>query len=162
MGACARGQRVQHSLAARALTISFPSSPAVAPATLPESSAAAHMLARHAQRAARASALAAARAPGPSVPSYARRAPRAAAAATGARAFSASSARRDETPRSPFQTFVDVLRDELRKNRALQDNVKQLQGDVDKLQDSEAMKRARDAYERARVRWLVSVMGMAS
>jgi hypothetical protein len=34
----------------------------------------------------------------------------------------------------------------------LQDNVKQLQGDVDKFQDSEAMKRAREVYERARVR----------
>jgi len=30
--------------------------------------------------------------------------------------------------------------------------VKQLQGDVDKLQDSEAMRKARSAYERARVR----------
>jgi import inner membrane translocase subunit TIM44 len=48
---------------------------------------------------------------------------------------------------------VDVLRDELKKNRELQDNVKQLQGDVDKFQDSEAMKRARAAYERARVSW---------
>jgi import inner membrane translocase subunit TIM44 len=44
-----------------------------------------------------------------------------------------------------------VLKDELRKNRELQDNVKQLQGDVDKFQDSETMKRARAAYERARV-----------
>jgi import inner membrane translocase subunit TIM44 len=33
----------------------------------------------------------------------------------------------------------------------LQDNVKQLQGDVDKFQDSEAMKRAREVYERARL-----------
>lgn len=47
---------------------------------------------------------------------------------------------------------MDVLKDELRKNRELQDNVKQLQGDVEKFQDSEAMKRAREAYERARVR----------
>lgn len=47
---------------------------------------------------------------------------------------------------------MEVLREELRKNRELQDNVKQLQGDVDKIQDSEAMKRARAAYERARVR----------
>lgn len=63
-----------------------------------------------------------------------------------------SSARRqnNEPPKSPFQTFVDVLKDELRKNRELQDNVKQLQGDVEKFQDSEAMKRAREAYERAR------------
>ena len=66
--------------------------------------------------------------------------------------FHSSSRRSDELPKSPFQTFVDVLRDELRKNRELQENVKQLQGDVDKFQDSEAMRKARAAYERARVR----------
>lgn len=68
-----------------------------------------------------------------------------------ASSFHSSSRRQNELPKSPFQTFVDVLREELRKNRELQDNVKQLQGDVDKLQDSEAMKKARAAYERARV-----------
>lgn len=67
-------------------------------------------------------------------------------------AFHASSSWRDELPKSPFQTFVEVLKDELKKNRELQENVKQLQGDVDKFQDSEAMKKARAAYERARVR----------
>ncbi|KAG1788224.1 uncharacterized protein HD556DRAFT_1404615 [Suillus plorans] len=67
------------------------------------------------------------------------------------RSFHSSSRRHDELPKSPFQTFVDVLRDELRKNRELQDNVKQLQGDVDKFQDSEAMKRAKEVYERARL-----------
>ena len=66
--------------------------------------------------------------------------------------FHHTSRRSDELPKSPFQTFVDVLREELRKNRELQENVKQLQGDVDKLQDSEAMRKARAAYERARVR----------
>lgn len=66
--------------------------------------------------------------------------------------FHSSSSRRNELPKSPFQTFVDVLREELQKNRELQDNVKQLQGDVDKLQDSEALKKARAMYERARVR----------
>ncbi|PBK72412.1 mitochondria import inner membrane translocase TIM44 subunit [Armillaria solidipes] len=65
--------------------------------------------------------------------------------------FHASSRRLNEPPKSPFQTFVDVLKDELRKNRELQDNVKLLQGDVDKFQDSEAMKKARAAYERARL-----------
>jgi import inner membrane translocase subunit TIM44 len=70
--------------------------------------------------------------------------------------FHSSSSRRNELPKSPFQTFVDVLKDELRKSRELQENVRQLQGDVDKLQDSEAMKRAKAAYERARVRLLVS------
>lgn len=65
--------------------------------------------------------------------------------------FHSSARRQNDGPKSPFQTFVEVLREELRKNRELQDNVKQLQGDVDKFQDSEAMKRARAAYERARV-----------
>ena len=45
-----------------------------------------------------------------------------------------------------------MLQDELRKNREFAENVKQLKGDVDKFQDSEAMKRAKHAYERARVR----------
>lgn len=65
--------------------------------------------------------------------------------------FHTSAPRRDELPKSPYRAFVDTLREELRKNRELQDNVKQLQGDVEKLQDSEAMKRARDMYERARL-----------
>ena len=69
----------------------------------------------------------------------------------GRRNFHASTRRRQEMPKSPFQTFVDTLKEELQKNRDLQENVKQLQGDVDKFQDSEAMKRARAAYERARV-----------
>lgn len=65
--------------------------------------------------------------------------------------FHTSSRRQQDIPKSPFQTFVEVLREELKKNRELQDNVKQLQGDVEKFQDSEAMKKARDAYERARL-----------
>ena len=65
--------------------------------------------------------------------------------------FHSSARRHNELPKSPFQTFVDVLKDELRKNREFAENVKQLQGDVDKFQDSEAMKKAKDAYERARV-----------
>jgi import inner membrane translocase subunit TIM44 len=51
--------------------------------------------------------------------------------------------------------FAQVLKEEISKNKAWQDNVKQLQGDVDKLADSQAMKRAREVYERARVRKLV-------
>ena len=65
--------------------------------------------------------------------------------------FHSSSARRDELPKSPFQTFVEVLKDEIKKNRQLQDNVKTVSGEVDKLQDSEALKRTKELYERARV-----------
>lgn len=53
--------------------------------------------------------------------------------------------------RSPVQAFIDVFRDELRKNREWQDSVKQLGGEVSKVQDSEAMQRAKAMYERARV-----------
>ncbi|CDO77668.1 hypothetical protein BN946_scf184969.g19 [Trametes cinnabarina] len=74
------------------------------------------------------------------------------AARTSAASFHSSARRQNnEPPKSPFATFVEVLKDELRKNRELQENVKQLQGDVEKFQDSEAMKRAREAYERARL-----------
>ncbi|KAG8908626.1 protein translocase subunit [Tulasnella sp. 403] len=68
-----------------------------------------------------------------------------------ASAFHTSSTRRDELPKSPYQTFVETLKEELRKNKDLHDNMKQLQGDVDKLQDSESMKRAKEMYERARL-----------
>ena len=65
--------------------------------------------------------------------------------------FHSSAHRRNEMPKSPFQTFVEVLKEEIQKNRQLQDNMKQLSGDVDRFQDSEAMKRTRELYERARV-----------
>jgi import inner membrane translocase subunit TIM44 len=54
-------------------------------------------------------------------------------------------------PRSPFQVFKEVLQEEIRKNRELEQNVAQLKGEVDKVQDSETLKQAREAYERARV-----------
>ena len=53
--------------------------------------------------------------------------------------------------RSPFAAFVEVLRDEVRKSREFNESVKQLAGERDKVVDSEAMKRAREVYERARV-----------
>lgn len=56
-----------------------------------------------------------------------------------------------DVPRSPFQVFVQTLREELQKSRELQDNMKQLQGRSDKIQDSETMRKAREAYERARI-----------
>lgn len=46
---------------------------------------------------------------------------------------------------------MDTLREELKKSQEMQDNMKQLQGDVGKMQDSETMRKMRDAYERARI-----------
>ncbi|CAO1638436.1 unnamed protein product [Sympodiomycopsis kandeliae] len=59
--------------------------------------------------------------------------------------------RSNSQPKSPFQAFVDTLKEELRKSQELQDNMKQLQGEAGKMQDSETMKKMREAYERARI-----------
>lgn len=44
-----------------------------------------------------------------------------------------------------------VFREEIEKNKGWQDNVKQLQGDVDKFADSAALKKSKELYERMRV-----------
>lgn len=67
------------------------------------------------------------------------------------RGFHASSRRLDGPTKSPFQAFVDTLREELKKSQEMQENMKQLSGEAGKVQDSEAMKRMREAYERARI-----------
>ncbi|WWD20970.1 hypothetical protein CI109_105449 [Kwoniella shandongensis] len=58
-------------------------------------------------------------------------------------------------PQSPWKVFTQVLKEEIEKNKGWQDNVKQLQGDVDKFADSAAMKRARDVYEKTRITNLI-------
>ncbi|KAF8329512.1 uncharacterized protein EI90DRAFT_3062857 [Cantharellus anzutake] len=77
--------------------------------------------------------------------------PRTLAPLSSSSSFHTSARRYDELPKSPFKTFVEVLQEEIRKNRQLEENVLKLQGDVTKMQDSEAMKRAKDMYERARL-----------
>jgi hypothetical protein len=70
----------------------------------------------------------------------------------GARPFSSSRpARENEAPRSPFSVFVETLKSEVEKDKALQGNVKQLGGEVGQIQDSENMRKAKELYERARV-----------
>jgi import inner membrane translocase subunit TIM44 len=54
-------------------------------------------------------------------------------------------------PQSPWKVFVQTLREEIDKTQGFADNVKQLQGEVDKAADSEAMKKARALYEKTRV-----------
>lgn len=70
--------------------------------------------------------------------------------------FHTSTPRRDVAPKSPFQVFREVLSEEIKKNRELEQNVAQLKGEVGKVQDSETLKQARQAYERARVEYLSS------
>ncbi|PWN54321.1 Tim44-domain-containing protein [Violaceomyces palustris] len=66
------------------------------------------------------------------------------------RSFHSSSSRHN-APKSPFQAFVDTLKEELKKSQEMQENMKQLQGEAGKMQDSETMKKMREAYERARI-----------
>lgn len=54
-------------------------------------------------------------------------------------------------PQSPWKVFVQTLREEIDKTQGFADNVKQLQGEVDKAADSEAMKKAKALYEKTRV-----------
>lgn len=66
--------------------------------------------------------------------------------------FSTSRASRsDAPPKSPFQAFIDTLREELRKSQDMQDNIRQLSGEAGKMQDSETMRRMKEVYERARI-----------
>ena len=55
-------------------------------------------------------------------------------------------------PQSPWKVFTSVLKEEIEKNQAWQQNVKELRGDVDKMADTAALKRAREMYEKSRVR----------
>ncbi len=54
-------------------------------------------------------------------------------------------------PQSPWKVFTQTLKEEIEKNQAWQQNVKELRGDVDKMADSAALKRARKMYEKSRV-----------
>jgi mitochondrial import inner membrane translocase subunit TIM44 len=53
--------------------------------------------------------------------------------------------------KSPFQVFVDTFKSELSKSQELQESVKALQDESGKLGDSEALRRAKEAYAKARV-----------
>lgn len=53
---------------------------------------------------------------------------------------------------SPFAIFVRVIREELEKNRQYNENIKQLGGRVDDMQDSKAWAAMRKTYEQARLR----------
>lgn len=53
--------------------------------------------------------------------------------------------------KTPFQVFVDTFKSELSKSRELQESVKALQDESGKIGDSEALRRAKEAYAKARV-----------
>ena len=53
--------------------------------------------------------------------------------------------------KSPLQVFLDTFKSELAKSRELQESVKALQDESGKIGDSEALRRAKEAYAKARV-----------
>lgn len=54
-------------------------------------------------------------------------------------------------PKSPFQAFVDTLKEEYAKSQEFQESMKQLDGEAGKVKDSETMRKMKEAYERARI-----------
>lgn len=56
-----------------------------------------------------------------------------------------------DSNKSPFQVFVDTFKSELSKSQELQESVKALQDESGKIGDSEALRRAKEAYAKARV-----------
>ncbi|KAF9108530.1 protein translocase subunit [Mortierella sp. GBA35] len=51
---------------------------------------------------------------------------------------------------SAFGKFVETLKEQIKKNKELQDSVKKLQDESGKAGDSDALKKAKDAFERAK------------
>ncbi|OZJ04542.1 hypothetical protein BZG36_02710 [Bifiguratus adelaidae] len=49
---------------------------------------------------------------------------------------------------SPVQAFINVFKDQIKKNKELQNNIKQLQEEGGKMSDSEALKRAKEMQEK--------------
>jgi hypothetical protein len=52
---------------------------------------------------------------------------------------------------SILKAFVDTIKDQVKKNKDLQQGVKSLQDESGKVYDSEALKKARELYEKAKV-----------
>lgn len=67
----------------------------------------------------------------------------------GSRALFSTGAYRLQNPRSPAQIFRDTFKKEWQKSQELQDNIKTLQDASGRLGESEAYKKAREAYVKA-------------
>lgn len=52
---------------------------------------------------------------------------------------------------SPLKVFVDTIREQIKKNKEIQEGVKSLQDESGKLAESDALKKAKEMYEKAKV-----------
>lgn len=53
---------------------------------------------------------------------------------------------------SPLKVFMDTIRDQMKKNKDLQEGVKSLQDESGKLAESDALRKAKEMYEKAKVK----------
>jgi hypothetical protein len=53
---------------------------------------------------------------------------------------------------SPLRVFMDTIKEQLNKNKEVQQGVKSLQDESGKFADSEALKRAKEMFEKAKVK----------
>ncbi|KAI7856078.1 hypothetical protein BDC45DRAFT_504252 [Circinella umbellata] len=52
---------------------------------------------------------------------------------------------------SPFRVFMDTIKDQIKKDKELQDGVKSLQDESGKFAESDALKKAKEMYEKAKL-----------
>lgn len=67
----------------------------------------------------------------------------------GLRGFSSTRSTYNDAPQSPMKVFFDTFRKEVRKSNELKENIKALQDETGRLGESDAFKRAKEAYDRA-------------
>lgn len=53
---------------------------------------------------------------------------------------------------SPLKVFVDTIKEQIKKSKEIQEGVKSLQDESGKLAESDALKKAKEIYEKAKVR----------
>ncbi|EEQ36769.1 putative mitochondrial import inner membrane translocase subunit [Clavispora lusitaniae] len=68
--------------------------------------------------------------------------------ASGARSLSVS-ARYSNKAKSPLEVFFQTFKEEVKKSNELKDNIKALQDETGRVAESEAFKKAKEAYDRA-------------
>lgn len=52
---------------------------------------------------------------------------------------------------SAFGRFIETFKEQIKKNKELQESMKKLQDESGKVGDSDALKKAKDAFEKAKV-----------
>ncbi|EDK41229.1 hypothetical protein PGUG_05327 [Meyerozyma guilliermondii ATCC 6260] len=65
------------------------------------------------------------------------------------RTFQSSTRAYDDKPQSPLKVFFDTFKSEVKKSSELQQNIKALQDETGRVADSDAFKKAKEAFDKA-------------